>query len=269
MKKQLKEGHYFGETNQKLQFNGITITDTVYTHDYVDWHSHENPYFTFLLKGGLIEENKKERYTLQPGSLLFHNWQDFHRNSKPPIFTRGAHVEINRVWAKNLDFDIDKIEGSIKINRSNIKNLFFKILLESKHQDSFNEASIEFSLLQILSSFDQGNKKLSTKKPSWFNRLEELIYENHEEKITLNKVSSELNLHPVYVSRAFHKYVGISFGRYCREIRLNKALNAILMNEHKLTHIAHLSNYYDQSHMGEDFKKNLQHSPKQVWKMLG
>ncbi|MEX0274631.1 MAG: AraC family transcriptional regulator, partial [Flavobacteriaceae bacterium] len=75
--KRLREGQYFGNSNFKVSFDGISITDTEYTHDYVDWHGHENPYFTFLLQGKLIEENKKETYCLSQGSLLFHNWQDF------------------------------------------------------------------------------------------------------------------------------------------------------------------------------------------------
>ena len=248
MTKLLKEGQYFGELNHKLNFNGITITDTEYTHDYVDWHAHENPYFTFLLQGKLIEENKKETYTLSQGSLLFHNWQDFHRNIKPPEFTRGAHIEINRSWTCNLNFDLSKTEGSIKVENSYCKNLVFKILLESKQPDNFNQTSIDLLLLQLLSSINKSNEKTDKKKPHWFKKLEELIYENSEERITLEQISKELNLHPVYLSRTFHKFYGQTFGQYCREIRLNKALNCILAKKHKLTDIAYLSKYYEQSH---------------------
>ena len=53
MLKQLREGQYFGVINHQSSFNGINITDTEYTHEYVDWHCHENPYFTFLLQGKL------------------------------------------------------------------------------------------------------------------------------------------------------------------------------------------------------------------------
>ncbi|QKX06166.1 helix-turn-helix transcriptional regulator [Aquimarina sp. TRL1] len=269
MIKQLKEGQYFGELNHKLSFNGITVTDTEYTHDYVDWHSHENPYFTFLLQGKLIEENKKEKYTLSQGALLFHNWQDFHRNIKPPEFTRGAHIEINRNWAKKLNFDITNIEGSIKVQDSYSKNLVFKILLESKQSDNFNQASIELLLLQLLSRIKESNEKTDRKKPHWFKKLEELIYENSEERITLEQISNELKLHPVYLSRTFHKFYGKTFGQYCREIRLNKTLNAILTKKHTLTDIAYLMNYYDQSHMILEFKKHLKYTPKEVIKILG
>ena len=88
----LKPGEYYGTHYQKLAFKDIVITDTEYTHPKVDWHHHENPYFTYLLQGKLFEANKKEAYYLEPGSLLFHHWQDAHYNIKPPEFTRGFHI---------------------------------------------------------------------------------------------------------------------------------------------------------------------------------
>ena len=58
----LRTGHFFGETNRRICLDGITLTDTEYTHERVDWHYHENAYFTFILQGKLIEGNKKESY---------------------------------------------------------------------------------------------------------------------------------------------------------------------------------------------------------------
>ncbi|MEL1244526.1 hypothetical protein AAEO56_09655 [Flavobacterium sp. DGU11] len=36
--KQLQKGQFFGQTNTTISLDGITLTDTVYTHDKVDWH---------------------------------------------------------------------------------------------------------------------------------------------------------------------------------------------------------------------------------------
>ena len=266
---QLKEGQYFGKPNHKISFNGITITDTDYTHDYVDWHCHENPYFTFLLQGKLIEENKNESYYLSGGNLLFHNWQDFHRNMRPSEFTRGAHIEVNRVWATQFDIDLRTIEGSIKVKNPETKNLIFKIFLESKQCDNYNQTSIELLLMEALSSIEQDHKRRRSHQPNWLKKLEEIIYENQDNKITTEQVSSELEIHPVHLSRTFHKYFGITFGQYCREIRLNKAVSFILSKKHKLTDIAYLCNFYDQSHMNAALRKNLGTTPKKIAKIIG
>lgn len=69
--KQLSKGQFYGETNFRRSVDSLTLTDTVYTHDFVDWHYHETPYFTFLLQGGLTEGYKKERKNLRPGVFCF------------------------------------------------------------------------------------------------------------------------------------------------------------------------------------------------------
>jgi len=94
----LKTGVFYGNTINTLALEGITITDTEYTHSRVDWHYHENTYFTFLLEGKLIEINKKETYLCSPGTLLYHNCQEPHYNIKPEGYSKGFHVEINNSW---------------------------------------------------------------------------------------------------------------------------------------------------------------------------
>lgn len=87
--KYLQTGQFHGQTNKTILLNGLTLTDTEYTHDKVDWHYHENAYFTFILQGNLIEGNRNEVYNCSAGSLLFHNWQEPHYNIKPDGFTRA------------------------------------------------------------------------------------------------------------------------------------------------------------------------------------
>ncbi len=269
MAKQLKEGQYFGSHNSITHVNGIIISDTKYTHEYVDWHYHENPYFTFLIEGQLIEENKKESYTLKQGSLIYHNWQDCHRNIKPPTFTRGIHIEVNREWLNKYNISLDLVQGSLKIKNPKTKNLVFKLLLESKCSDSYSQTSIEMLVTELLASLHSDLKHKNCNKPQWTKRLNELIYESREERLSLKNISKELNLHHVYLSRAFHSHYGITFGQFCRELRLNKAISSILSKQHNLTDIAYLSAYYDQSHMNSDFRKNFKMSPKAITKLLG
>ena len=58
--KLLQTGQFYGQTNNTFLLNGLALTDTEYTQEKVDWHYHENAYFTFILQGNIIEGNKKE-----------------------------------------------------------------------------------------------------------------------------------------------------------------------------------------------------------------
>src|SRR3954469_11030740 len=119
--KESRKGEFYGQTNTTINLDGITLTDTVYTHDKVDWHYHENAYFTFILQGNVIEGNKNEIYNCSAGSLLFHNWQEPHYNIKPEGFTRGFHIELEKSWFTDLDFSTTGLQGSINIADPDVK----------------------------------------------------------------------------------------------------------------------------------------------------
>ena len=111
----LKKGNFYGSHKRILRLENLIITKTEYTHSQVDWHYHENAYFTYLIHGGLFEANKKESYELTPGTLIFHNWQDAHFNTKPPMYTQGFHLEIDASWFNRYSLTTDDFEGSLKI----------------------------------------------------------------------------------------------------------------------------------------------------------
>lgn len=257
----LKSGEFYGTHYQRSDFENIMITDTEYTHEKVDWHHHENPYFTYLLQGKLFESNKKESYYLAPGSLLFHNWQDAHYNVKPSEFTRGFHIELNENWFLNYDIQITDYEGSINLKNPLIKNLMNNVFVESKINDSFSQISIESSLVEVFSTIKEF-EKVNNQKPIWVKRMQELLLEEQVE-YSLKSLSSILDIHPIHLSREFNRYFGTNFGNYIRLLKLNKAFYLLTSNKFSMTEICYQCGFYDQSHFISNFKKVYNTTPTQ------
>lgn len=69
--KVLTTGQFHGQTNKIHTLDGITLTDTEYTQAKVDWHYHENAYFTFILQGQVLEGNKKKFIPAHPAACCF------------------------------------------------------------------------------------------------------------------------------------------------------------------------------------------------------
>ena len=258
---QLSKGKYYGSHTQELNFDQFLVTDTIYTHDKVDWHYHENPYFTFLLEGKLYEANKKESYYLEPGSLVFHNWQDAHYNIKPPEYTRGFHIELTKDWFTNFDFSLSNTEGSIQVENPYIKQHIYKIFLETKKRDEFSKISIEMLLLNTFGRMEKESEDQKEKRPKWVDKVLEIIHEQPELCISLSDLAIELNIHPVHLSRQFPKYFNTSLGNYIKTVKLNKALVQIIKKESSITQIAIDSGFYDQSHFIASFKKSFNLTP--------
>jgi len=65
------------------------------------------------------------------------------------------------------------------------------------------------------------------------------------------------------IERNFKRYVGISISRYLRVSRFERAQQLIAVHpSRRLTDIAHLAGYFDQSHFISDFKRLTGASPK-------
>ncbi|UOV00102.1 AraC family transcriptional regulator [Chryseobacterium daecheongense] len=256
--KNLRNGEFFGQTNETICLDGLIITDTEYTHPYVDWHYHENAYFTFLLQGNMTEGNKKEVYDCSAGSLLYHHWQDAHYNIKPDIFTRGFHIEISEQWFEKFKITKHK-EGSFTIKNPDVKLLFYQLSREAKMSGDSLEISLNQLLLNVFSQFSD-QKGHWEKKPAWVKQIEEILHENATEKLNLPDLSQTLDIHPMHLSRDFQKYFNCNLGTYIRKLKVEKSLT-LLNTDKSLTHIAIECGFADQSHFIRCFKENTGLTP--------
>jgi AraC family transcriptional regulator len=264
----LKTGQFFGQTNQSFHSNGITLTDTEYTHDFVDWHYHENAYFTFILQGNVIEGNKKETYHCGAGTLLFHNWQESHYNIKPKGFTRGFHAELDKsfftasVSASNIP------QGSSAISDVNTKLLFYRLFRELKINDSSSPLAIQALMLRVFSSMHKEESTHARQKPAWVKGIKEILHDENAEKLNLQQLAALLNIHPVHLSRDFSKYFDCTLGDYTRKIKIERALHLLPDKKYSLGDISFQCGFSDQSHFFRCFKNLTGVSPSYYRKLL-
>ena len=262
----LKTGEYYGSHYQKLVFGDLIITDTEYIHPTVDWHTHENPYFTYLLQGKLFEGNRKESYYLKPGSLLFHNWQDAHYNIKPPEFTRGFHIELRNEWFLKYGVQLTDFEGSLNIENPMVKNLMNLVFVESTTNDAYSELGIDSLLIELFSTM-RSSSNHAYQKPAWVHRLKELLWEGPT-NYSLAYLSTEVGVHPIHLSRTFSTYFGTGLGNYIRLLKLNKAFCMMMTQKYSLTEICYACGFYDQSHFISNFKRVYQTTPSKLLKKI-
>ncbi len=263
----LRSGEFYGNTNETTHLSGITLTDTEYTYDKVDWHFHENAYFTFILTGKLLEGNKKSTYNCDTGSLLFHNWQEAHYNIKPEGYTRGFHIEIDQKWFDSYEIRTDLINGSLNLDSPRMKMLMYNIFRESKLSSESGQTAIDALLLDLFTTISGINELSDKKRPAWANKIEDLLIGTKEDR-TLSELAGLLGIHPVHLSRDFNKYFGTNLGDYIRTIKVQKALSMLPDTDLSLTRIALECNFADQSHFIRSFKAQHQITPSVYRRLL-
>lgn len=250
----LTQGQFFGQTNETTQLSGITLTDTEYTHEKVDWHYHQNAYFTLILEGRMIEGNKKEVYQCPAGTLLFHNWQESHYNVKPKGYTRGFHIEVEPHWFDTQELDLKTSQGSIQLSHPAIKIGAYSILKESKIADRTSELAIHSMLIDVFSQMSHIQEKDQRTTPLWVHMLKDMLHDAPSQEWTLVSLAETAGVHPVHLSRQFSKYFGCNLGTYIRTLKVQKALSLFANKNLSLTDIAYDCGFADQSHFIRCFK---------------
>lgn len=255
-----RPGQFYGKANETLNLNGIILNDSDYIHDYVDWHYHENAYFTFLLAGNVLDGNKKTRHECSAGSLLFQNWQEPHYNVGSKKYARGFHVEMKPSWFTAFDIPVDKVEGNIRITDPALIANMYNVFKEMKLHSGESQLVIDALLVQLFGSITKEKRSGDSRLPAWVGVIKEALHASPEswKLIDLAKLA---NVHPVHLSRHFSKYFNATLGDYIRTIKVQKALSLLPNKQLSLTEIAAECGFADQSHFIRSFKFYYQLTP--------
>ena len=252
----LRKGQYFGIRKKISQFAGITITETDYPNPIsVPWHYHENAHFTFFLKGHVLETSKKDSFYCTPGSLIFSNSQEPHRDTRHSPGMHYFHVEIESDWFLKHQFKSSIYEGHTFFDKPPFREFFHRIYKEFRINDSASHMSIDGLLLQAFGEMKRFKEKPTGETPEWVRRLKAYMHNNCSKAISLSDLSRECGRSTVYLSQIFPKYLHLTFGEYLRSIRIEKATSMLSGKNISLSQVALETGFSDQSHFNRCFKR--------------
>ncbi|MEO0341092.1 MAG: hypothetical protein AAF242_18000, partial [Bacteroidota bacterium] len=224
------KGKYYGARETELSLDQVVLYQYDYDIELTPWHYHENPYFMFVLRGQMVDFNKRTKSLLPAGSLMLNNWQEQHYGLRHSPQATGFHVEFERSWFSKYGIDIKTFEGSHKIDHPLIQLLMSKIYYEFLVSDEHSTLSTELLLLQICDALGTKKEIDNNGIPTWVNQLKDILHEDCT-GASLQSLSKEIGVHPVHISRAVPKYFSVSLGEYIRKIKLHQATSLILDSE--------------------------------------
>jgi AraC family transcriptional regulator len=268
--KRSERGFFYGDTTELIRLDGVTLTDTVYGQEgRIDWHFHEDDYFTFLLVGGVREGNRKEVYECLAGDLLFHNWQDAHYNVGSGRFTRGFHVELSDIWYDKLGISADLTEGSIRLQDPLVKSLMYEVFKEAKLSGERAQLGVDAALARLFGIIGKIREvKGGAARPAWVGRVREMLRDGAEDW-SLVRLAADAGIHPVHLSREFPKHFHTGLGDYLRLVKVDRAMSLLGEPDLLLTEIAFESGFADQSHFIRSFRNYYGVTPLGYRRLMG
>lgn len=153
------------------------------------------------------------------------------------------------------------------INEQTEKNLGYPLTLK---------ALVMKLIVIILRELDTSPKSYSssgylfeyTEKQHIVNSIIAFMHENYMHDISLDKISKNMYLSPVYISKLFKEDVGYSPINYLIKIRLDKATKLLEDRLYTITEVAEMVGYNDVYHFSKQFKKHYGFPPSKLTKKV-
>lgn len=87
------------------------------------------------------------------------------------------------------------------------------------------------------------------------------IKKHFQEKLTLEKVASEIFMNPKYFSRIFKKEIGISFSKYVNTLKIKHACKLLETTDYPAYRISMECGFSDPSYFNRIFRKHMNMTP--------
>jgi AraC family transcriptional regulator len=223
-------------------------------------HTHELPYFFFVLSGSLTEYSQGRARPCAPGTVIFNPPGINHRDE---IGGRGARcfiVQLGRDWSEERlggirDPDWVTLSGDL------VSGLALQLRREAQRWDMTSALVVEGILLMLTGEALRADCGRGVRMPPpWVARAAEQLDANFTSPPTIRELAVGAGVHPAYFARSFRSAFGCTPGAYARLRRLNWARQQV-RGSRALVDVALSAGFADQAHFSREFKRGFGITP--------
>lgn len=235
--------------------------------------SHVHPYYEifYLVNGDCTFFINHDIYKLNKGDLVIVPEGELHKSTYPQ---RGFSEQYclcfkdnNLEWLKDIIGE-EIVNASLKMGvisipekrRDYVEALMKKMLFESKEQDILSAAFIKIGLIELLlfiircQRFEQNVIKEIDVDNQLMQQIATYIYNNYNQKITLEHMADKFHISKSYLSKKFKSVTGFGFKEYLVNVRIKNACTLLLDTNKSITDIAFECGFNDSNYFGDAFR---------------
>ncbi len=259
-----------GDVLRRTLVAGFTLSETAYAPDLrLPEHSHQEPYFCFVLAGSFTEISGQQTRYCRPRSVLFH----------PPGEAHSDHFHTG-VRCFNLQLggcganDPSPWQAGIASTPVNslggrLSQLAARLYREFCMPDEVSRVMIEGLALQMMAETFRQTTAPTHAAPPWLEQAKDILHEQFSDRPSLTNLATSVGVHPVHLAREFRRFYRCTITEYVLQRRLDFACYEMLNSRASLIDIALAAGFFDQSHFARTFKVQMGMSPNQYRATLG
>ena len=253
----LAAGSFYGAIGGKRELGGAIFTDVCHeTPRRLPKHSHQLPFFGMLLAGSYREQYVHEERYFGPFTIMFRPAGVPHQDEIGPKGVKFFEIEILPEWQRRLqglEHPCEDFGGG--------ELLWLAMNLFRETRGESDELTVNSLLAELLGAVASRRRESAKDAPSWLSRVKDKLESEFCERITLDELSAEAEVHPVHLSRVFRRCTREGIGDYVHRLRVRAACEQMLKPDANLTEVALEKGFADQSHFTRVFRRVTGMSP--------
>jgi AraC family transcriptional regulator len=263
MLKKLEPGCSNGKVLKSFDTAGFIMTEVAYSaRGRLSEHCHENAHFCFVLQGTYLESDNEGEMQCKPLTLTFRPPGEIHKDTFHNQEVRVFTIEIPPRWIERLQQDSIYLRRSINFQGGLITRLSDRLVKEVHRMDTAASLIIEGLTLEIMAETARHSaQNVERTIPHWLKRAKDLLHARFSENLTLEKIASEVGVHPIHLASVFRQKYHCTVGEYIRGLRIEYACLEIEKGEMPLAFIALEAGFANQGHFSTTFKRQTGMTP--------
>ncbi len=261
-------------------------------HDMAVWHYHSGYEIYFQSGGSRYMLYDGKRYRLKRGAVAVFKPYELHYGESADLgYYERYVVNFSEEYVEKILGGKNEAEDILSRINSGIfylserqtvfvSVLFDELIKEREKKITHNDGIFGCGLVTMLSFLtgceveDDANGNMhgyknngsTSKLPGELRAAIEYINANYQAQVTLDKISSVINIDKYYFSHLFKRYTGLTVMQYVNSVRSSSAHRLLNTTDMSVEQIAHASGFGSYTNMERAFKKKYSMTPIQLRK---
>ena len=236
------------------------------------WHSALE--FLYILEGSVTVNMNGKKVTAKAGEIAVVNSSIVHSTTKAEenfdyffLITDDNFLKANKLTSDQTNFES-------LINTDKARELFEKIICESKKEDDFSNAAVLSAIMEFFVYLNRNHTQTKelfpdaeAKKVAMVRATITYLMEHYKERLTIDEIANKMHFSKSYLSHSFKEITHYSLINYINLLRCQNARTMMIGGE-SITVAASECGFSDISYFTRVFKKTMGTLPSAVGREL-
>lgn len=248
---------------------------------HVPFHWHKELELLYVIDGELNLKRGDEAYQIQENQLVVINRNEVHQFTETHKSNLTIVVQVNldhfkAIWPEIVELNFFGHELVDEQGDYHQLKILIKQILETIERQNFGylievQSLICNAITVLAQTFAHNKKNWEEEREEDYARLGRILYyleQNYMNKITLQMIADTEFLNSYYFSHFFRNKMGVSFQKYLKELRVQKAYEMLLSTDEKMLDIALANGFSNVQTFINAFKDKYDATPSKFKKSL-